>query len=148
MTTNEPYKDCWNCKNRDVTKVLTTNPPKPCCNLRNYCYTENCIHYVPLNEDYTYTPSYTSSKTTIANPDVIKVNTVTTEYDPVNYPSHYCEGRKYEPIKVIDDWGLDFCLGNALKYISRAGRKNDELEDLKKARFYLDYIIKYLEAKK
>ena len=66
----------------------------------------------------------------------------------MNYPSHYCEGRKYEPIKVIDDWGLDFYLGNALKYISRAGRKNDELEDLKKARFYLDYKIKCLEAKK
>ena len=70
------------------------------------------------------------------------------DFDPVNHPSHYCEGRKYEPIKVIDDWGLDFCLGNALKYISRAGRKNDELEDLKKARFYLDYKIKRLEAKK
>lgn len=153
MTTNEPYKDCWNCKNRDVTKVLTTNPPKPCCNLRNYCYTENCIHYVPLNEDYTDTHETISpyEGSTFNSPYPTKITTIdttTTEYDPVNHPSHYCEGRKYEPIKVIDDWGLDFYLGNALKYISRAGRKNDELEDLKKARFYLDYKIKYLEAKK
>ena len=52
--------------------------------------------------------------------------------DNVNHPSHYAEGRKYEPIDVIEDWELDFCLGNAVKYISRAGRKSDELEDLKK----------------
>ena len=69
-------------------------------------------------------------------------------YDPVNAPSHYIEGRAYEPIDVIEDWGLDFCLGNTVKYISRAGRKNDTLEDLKKARWYLDRRIKQLEEEK
>ena len=68
-------------------------------------------------------------------------------FDVVNNPSHYCEGRKYEPIKVIKDWNLNFNLGNTVKYISRAGRKIDALEDLKKARFYLDWEIKYLESK-
>ena len=67
--------------------------------------------------------------------------------DNVNHPSHYAEGRKYEPIDVIEDWELDFCLGNAVKYISRAGRKSDELEDLKKARWYLDRKISSLEGK-
>lgn len=67
--------------------------------------------------------------------------------DNVNHPSHYAEGRKYEPIDVIEDWELDFCLGNAVKYISRAGRKSDELEDLKKARWYLDRKISNLEGK-
>lgn len=66
-------------------------------------------------------------------------------YDSVNRPSHYTEGRRYEPINVIEDWKLDFCLGNALKYISRAGRKQDEIEDLKKAQWYIERKIKQLE---
>jgi hypothetical protein len=67
-------------------------------------------------------------------------------FDNINNPSHYCEGRQYEPIAVIKDWNLDFNLGNVVKYISRAGRKNDALEDLKKAKFYLDWEIEYLES--
>ena len=71
------------------------------------------------------------------------------QFDPVNHPAHYTEGRKYEPIKVIQDWKLDFCLGNAVKYISRCGRKDSKgmtsdekaLQDLEKARFYLNYKI-------
>ena len=67
----------------------------------------------------------------------------------VNHPSHYQFGKnnEYEAIKVIDAWGLDFHLGNAVKYISRAGIKdpNKEIEDLKKALFYLDRKIKNLE---
>ena len=69
------------------------------------------------------------------------------EFDIVNNPSHYCEGRTYEPITVIKDWGLNFNLGNTVKYIARAGRKDDILQDLKKAKFYLDWEIKYLESK-
>lgn len=67
-------------------------------------------------------------------------------YDPVECPSHYIEGRAYEPINVIEDWKLDFCLGNAVKYISRAGRKNDEVEDLKKALWYIQRRIMQLEG--
>lgn len=63
------------------------------------------------------------------------------EYDPVSKPSHYCEGRKYEPIDVIEDWNLGFHLGNALKYISRAGRKQNEVEDLEKAVWYIQRYI-------
>lgn len=47
--------------------------------------------------------------------------------DKIDHPAHYCAGRKYEPIDVIEDWNLDFCLGNAVKYISRAGRKSDKI---------------------
>ncbi len=65
--------------------------------------------------------------------------------DIISAPDHYCKGRKYEPRKVIHDWGLNFNLGNAVKYISRAGRKNDILEDLMKARQYLDFEIEELE---
>jgi len=67
-------------------------------------------------------------------------------YDPVKNPSHYVEGREYEPRKVIVDWDLDFYLGNVLKYISRAGRKNGTVEDLQKARQYLDWEIELRQS--
>ena len=53
---------------------------------------------------------------------------------------HYTEGRRYDPIAAIDAWGLDFHLGNALKYVARAGRKDDTIQDLRKAAFYLDHV--------
>ncbi len=69
----------------------------------------------------------------------------------VNHPVHYQfgENNEYEAIKVIDAWQLGFSLGNTVKYISRAGKKNPEkeLEDLKKAKWYLEHHIKNLENK-
>lgn len=65
--------------------------------------------------------------------------------DAVNHPAHYGSGT-YETIKVIEAWGLGFCLGNTVKYISRAGKKGDALEDLKKARWYLDREIENREG--
>jgi hypothetical protein len=67
-------------------------------------------------------------------------------HDPINNPSHYAEGRQFEPIDVIEDWELNFRLANTVKYISRAGRKKDILEDLRKARWYLDREIQHLEV--
>ena len=72
------------------------------------------------------------------------------EKEMVNHPNHYGgESNPYEAIKVIDAWDLDFCLGNTVKYISRAGKKNPEkeIEDLKKALFYLLHKINKLENK-
>lgn len=65
-------------------------------------------------------------------------------YDVVSHPSHYTEGRKYEPRKVIADWGLNFNLGNAVKYLSRAGRKGDKIEDLRKAIQYIEFELEEL----
>lgn len=58
----------------------------------------------------------------------------------VDHPAHYADGREHEPIVVIETWGLGFNLGNALKYISRAGRKDlaKTEEDLRKAVWYID----------
>lgn len=67
--------------------------------------------------------------------------------DIIKSPSHYVEGRKYEPRKVIADWGLNYNLGCAVKYISRAGRKGDAIEDLWKAIQYLEFEIEELEHK-
>lgn len=57
----------------------------------------------------------------------------------IDHPKHYNIGS-IEPIDVIYDWNLDFDLGNAIKYIARAGYKNPDtyLEDLEKAAWYLN----------
>jgi len=83
--------------------------------------------------------------------------------EAINHPSHYGGGdNPYEAIKVIEAWGLGFCLGNAIKYVSRAGKKVPvvhgtttvvsveamALEDLKKARWYLDREIQNRESTK
>lgn len=69
----------------------------------------------------------------------------------INHPTHYGgENNTYEAIKVIENWRLGFHLGNVLKYISRAGKKKLHnhaekrdaiLEDLHKAKWYLDRYI-------
>lgn len=66
--------------------------------------------------------------------------------DPVNHPSHYTDG-KIEVIDFIEDKKLGFCLGNAVKYIARAGKKDPskEVEDLKKAAWYVDRRIHEIE---
>lgn len=67
--------------------------------------------------------------------------------DTVNHPKHYTDG-KIEVIEFIEDKQLDFCLGNAIKYISRAGKKDPtkEIEDLRKAIWYINRRI--LEVKR
>lgn len=70
--------------------------------------------------------------------------------DFVDHPPHYGgEDNPYEAIKVIDNWGLGFSLGNAIKYISRAGKKHvdKEIEDLEKAVWYINHHIKNLKNK-
>ena len=67
--------------------------------------------------------------------------------EAVNHPAHYGGGdNPYEVIKVIDAWQLGFCLGNTVKYIARHSKKGAAIEDLKKARWYLDHEIAKLEG--
>lgn len=57
--------------------------------------------------------------------------------DPINHPSHYvAHPSGVECITVTEH--LSFCVGNAIKYLWRAGLKGDAIEDLKKARWYVD----------
>ncbi len=73
-------------------------------------------------------------------------------FDEVNNPQHYT-GTKIEVIDYIEDKQLGFCLGNVVKYISRAGRKHSagmedrekEIQDLEKAKWYLERRIKELK---
>lgn len=66
--------------------------------------------------------------------------------DPVNHPSHYTDG-KIEVIDYIEDKQLGYHLGNAVKYISRAGKKNADktVEDLQKAIWYINRKIQKLK---
>lgn len=70
-------------------------------------------------------------------------------HDPVNHPSHYTMG-KIEVIDFIEDKELGFHLGNAVKYIARAGKKDPAktIEDLKKAQWYITRHINNLINKK
>lgn len=65
--------------------------------------------------------------------------------DEVNHPKHY-QGNKYEVIDIIEDFDLGFCLGNAIKYILRAGKKMESMDsrntDLSKAIWYINRAIK------
>jgi hypothetical protein len=64
----------------------------------------------------------------------------------VKHPQHYGgKDNPYEAIKVIEAWGVGFNLGNTLKYISRAGKKDNIIQDLEKALFYLDREIQNLK---
>lgn len=65
----------------------------------------------------------------------------------IDHPKHYGGDTTYEAIKVIEAWGLSFCLGNVVKYICRAPLKG-QVEDLKKARWYLDREIQQMERRK
>ena len=69
--------------------------------------------------------------------------------ETVNHPDHYNSGE-YEAIEVIRDAGLGegFCLGNVLKYILRAKHKENYIEDIKKAHWYLEYLIQRSESGK
>ena len=67
----------------------------------------------------------------------------------IDHPDHY-GGKEniYEAIKVIEAYNLNFSLGNVIKYVLRAGKKNsDTVEDLKKARWYIERQIENLEKK-
>ena len=57
----------------------------------------------------------------------------------VNHPSHYNKG--IETIDYIESWNMDFNIGNVIKYVTRAGYKDNKLEDLEKAQWYLQREI-------
>lgn len=82
--------------------------------------------------------TYEDAKPT-ANPDRVKVA------DTQVGGEHYRQ-TGIQPWDIIDAWGLDFYAGNALKYLYRAGRKGPKVEDLKKARHYIDKMIEKEES--
>lgn len=72
-------------------------------------------------------------------------NTTPASEERVDHPKHYNQGA-IEVIDAIEDWGLGFHDGNVVKYVARHRHKNG-IEDLKKARWYLERMISNMEAK-
>jgi hypothetical protein len=85
----------------------------------------------------------------VSNYEEARKDDMMNEYDAVKNPKHYASG-KIQPIEAIEDWKLDFCLGNAVKYIARAGKKdpNKEIEDLEKAKWYIERRISELKTER
>jgi len=69
------------------------------------------------------------------------------EKDMVNHPQHYTFGS-IEVIDAIESWDLPYHLGNVIKYVARAKHKNNELEDLLKAQWYLNRYIEKIKKEK
>lgn len=73
-------------------------------------------------------------------------NNAIAQDDPINHPAHYTYGT-IETIDFINDKEFNFNLGNVIKYVTRAGHKNDAIQDLKKAAWYLANEIEVRERK-
>lgn len=68
----------------------------------------------------------------------------------INHPNRYGGDTEYECIKVLEHWLSEeqfkgFCIGNAIKYLCRLGKKDEEVQELKKASWYINRTIEYLE---
>lgn len=70
--------------------------------------------------------------------------------DKIKHPSHYCSGGietiDFIKAKLGEELFFGYCVGNVLKYLSRAGKKDDTVEDLKKAEVYLGWAVKSAEV--
>ena len=62
----------------------------------------------------------------------------------VKHPKHYNTG-KIEVIDAIEEWNMSFCGGNVIKYVARHKHKGRPIEDLKKAKWYLERLIQQYE---
>ena len=103
------------------------------------CYSSNDIGYVFGFKTYVRKKDI---KQTYKSSNSHAYSDPVSGHNAVDNPSHYC-GTKYQVINFIEDWGLGYCLGNVVKYICRAGKKyvgdkQKELQDLKKAKWYLE----------
>ena len=114
---------------------------KGCINCKYYKNNYRCERLSITNIEELYEPCQYWEECI----DEVKEETVK-EDDPVNHPKHYTDGR-IEVIEYIEDKNLGFCLGNAIKYISRAGKKekDKEIQDLRKATWYIERRIYELE---
>ena len=81
------------------------------------------------------------------NNRIVEVLIKKKEQDKATTPSHYNNGKGYDVIDFCNDYKLNFNRGSACKYIARSGKKDNEIEDLKKAIDFIQREIKYLESK-
>lgn len=116
----------------DYCLGLDTCDDCPLYGLSGDCIDDNRRTIIDRNYNIIFGDKKTSDKTS-------------DKIEAVNSPAHYNDG-KIEVIDYIEDKKLGFCLGNVIKYVSRAGKKDPEkeIEDLNKAKWYLERRIKEL----
>lgn len=116
-----------------------------------YCPDHGVIQKPFWNDQFAQCPECGVDLEVIRDGEVLERNLDTAKFftkpDVVANPSHYANTGKIQPIEYINDHNLNFNRGNVIKYVSRAGHKdpNKELEDLEKARQYLDFEINRLK---
>jgi len=146
----EPCNDCTrNCGNSDNWKSI----PDPLVEKRlafdDLCSERECADCPILKSGWDICDNKNTEDFSEEELDKAIEMLSVPENDVVNRPAHYTDGN-IEVIDFIDDKKLGFCLGNVVKYVARAGKKNPdkEIEDLEKAEWYLKhYIEKLKEAK-
>ena len=101
---------------------------------------DNNLHDTSLPNTIQTSPGWTSKPAEDLPPMAKPLPVTQAPYDPVNHPVHYTSHPSgVECIQITEHY--NFCVGNALKYLWRAGLKGDTVEDLKKARWYIDREI-------
>lgn len=124
----ESDEPCCNCKNNIEPSSLKYLKAKDYFKSKEKEYSSNCtISCKECNKDF-------------ANEDYGFKEISKDEVDMVNHPQHY-SAHGIEPIDYIESHNLNFNLGNVIKYVSRAPYKGTELQDLKKAKWYLEREI-------
>ena len=133
--------------NSELAAILiwtgATDRCKFCCYTRERCLGKSCFESIKM---WLNAPCANEPENPPADKHVDLQRASGKVCDNVNHPAHYTFGN-IEVIDFIEDKKLGFHLGNAVKYISRAGRKNPDktVEDLRKAAWYLNRQIERLE---
>lgn len=142
-----PYMDAYKGKEATVAKIYIGGKIKLDIDKYAWCWSENVLELIEESDNMN-TKIEEGNK---VNESDLKDTETSKEVkddknDPVNHPSHYTD-TKIEVMDYIEDKGFNFALGNAVKYISRAGKKdkNKTIQDLEKAEWYLNREIKRLK---
>lgn len=112
--------------------------------MRQFCETQPKCNGCPIGRHCAHDPGepWDEEYDVISNDCVEALNRhLVTHSEAVDHPAHYQSAGGLEVIDVIEAFGLGFRLGNAIKYILRAGHKDDRLQDLRKALWYLQREI-------
>lgn len=113
---------------------------EPCLNCKHRFPQSNTLYSISKDYFKQKEEKEHSSNCTISDREFKNKDYGFDEIDMVNHPQHYQHG--IEPIDYIESHNLNFNLGNVIKYVSRAPYKEAELEDLQKAKWYLEREIK------
>lgn len=103
------------------------------------------IDLEPLLEDRDYISIWQGSYTNGTEADA-SLNIQEESKEHVDHPTHYHAESGIEVIDAIEAWGLNFTLGNVIKYVARSGHKHDAREDLQKALWYLTHELSKYES--